>query len=110
MSTISTDVKDWIAEYADEPENVREFCVRHGILDYVRTTLEMAQRCFAPVHSLTLSLNTDPCDKTVRAYIEVQVHASVDETHVRAKRFMEEWSGTIPYPEWNLVSFGYYTV
>ena len=107
MSTVSTAVKDWIAEYADEPEKVREFCERHGILGYIRTTLEMAERCFAPVHSLTLSLDTDPCDKTVTAHVEVEIRASVDETHARATRFMNVWSGTIPYPEWNLVSIGY---
>ncbi|HBI46684.1 MAG TPA: hypothetical protein DDY78_28095 [Planctomycetales bacterium] len=110
VSTISTDVTDWIAEYSDEPEAVREFCIRHGILDYVRITVEMAERCFAPVHRLTLSLWKDPCEGTVTASVDVDVHASVDETQARYKRFLETWSGTIPYPEWNLVSFGYYIV
>jgi hypothetical protein len=40
----------------------------------------------------------------------VEVHASVEETRARHKRFLETWSGTIPYPEWNLVSFGHYIV
>jgi hypothetical protein len=110
MSTISTDVKDWIGEYSDEPEAVREFCVRHGILDYVRTTVEMAERCFSPVYSLTLSLSTDPCDGKETASVEVNVRASVEETQARYQRFLETWSGTIPYPEWNFVSFDYYIV
>jgi hypothetical protein len=110
MSTVSTDVTDWIAEYADKPEEVREFCIRHGILDHVRTTVEMARECFSPYHRLTLSLWKDPCDGRVTASIDVDVHASVDETQARYKRFLEMWSGTIPYPEWNLVSFGYYIV
>jgi hypothetical protein len=110
MSTISTDATDWIAEYSDEPEAVREFCVRHGILDHVRTTVETARECFSPYHRLTLSLWTDPCEGTVTARVEVEVHASVEETRARHKRFLETRSGTIPYPEWNLVSFGHYIV
>ena len=110
MSTVSTDVTDWIGEYADKPEEVREFCVRHGILDYVHTTLEMAKQCFSPIHSLTLSLDTDPCDGTVTARVEVHIQASVDETYARYQRFLDVWSGTIPYPEWNLVSIGFYIV
>jgi hypothetical protein len=110
VSTISTDVSDWIAEYSDEPAAVRDFCIRHGILDYVRTTVKMARECFSPYHRLTLSLWTDPCEGTVTARIEVDVRASVEETQARYKRFLETWSGTIPYPEWNLVSFGYYIV
>jgi hypothetical protein len=110
VSTISTEATDWIAEYSDEPEAVREFCIHHGILDYVRTTVEMARECFSPYHCLTLSLSKDPCDGRVTASVDVDVHASVDETQARYKRFLETWSGTIPYPEWNFVSFGYYIV
>jgi hypothetical protein len=108
VSTTSTDVTDWIAKYSDEPEAVREFCICHGILDYVRITVEMAERCFAPFHRLTLSLWTDPCEGTEKASIDVYVHASVEETQARYHRFLEMWSGTIPYPEWNSVAFGYY--
>ena len=115
MSTISTDVTDWIAEYADKPEEVREFCTRHGILDYVRTTVEMTKQCFAPLHSLTLSIATDPCDGRVTAHVEVEastcekeIHASVKDIQSRYYRFLDEWSGTIPYPECNLVSFDYH--
>ena len=110
MSTVAPDVTDWIAEYSDEPEAVREFCVRHGILDYVRTTVEMARKCFSPYHRLSLSLWTDPFEGTMRARVEVEVHASVDETQARYHRFLEMWSGTIPYPEWNFVGFGYYII
>ena len=110
MSTISTDVTDWIAEYSNEPEAVREFCIQHGILDYVRTTVEMARECFSPFRRLNLSLWKDPFEGTVTARVEVDVHTSVEEIQARYKRFLETWSGTIPYPEWNLVSFGYYIV
>jgi len=37
MQAAQTNIGDWLAQYSDEPEKVRAFCVRHGILDRNRS-------------------------------------------------------------------------
>jgi len=68
MPTTQADLGDWIADYADEPDKVREFCIRHGILERVRTTIELARRNFPPIEKLTLSIWKDPLEGR-KAYV-----------------------------------------
>ena len=107
MPATQTDVGDWIAQYSDEPEKVREFCERHGILDRVRTTIELAKKNFPPVEKLTLSLWTDPLEKTEKVYIYLTARSSYQEAREGDRRFLRDWAAALPFPQRVLIGFTY---
>ena len=41
MQAAAVQAGDWLSQYSDEPEKVREFCVRYGVLDHLRTAIEL---------------------------------------------------------------------
>jgi hypothetical protein len=107
MLTVRTTVDDWIAAYSEEPEKVREFCVRHGILDYVHTAIELAQSNFPPIEKLTLSLYTDPLEGTEMVCIFLEVRSGFDEARAGNRQFLYQWTQTVPLPERDLIHFSY---
>ncbi|HBI43544.1 MAG TPA: hypothetical protein DDY78_11940 [Planctomycetales bacterium] len=110
MQTVRANVEDWIAAYSEEPDKVREFCVRHGILDYVHTAIELAQSSFPPIEKLTLSLWTDPLEGTEKVRIFLEVRSGFDEAMAADWQFLLQWTQTAPLPERYLISFSYITV
>ena len=107
MPTTQTDVGEWIARYSDEPEKVREFCVRHGILDRVRATIELARRTFPPIAKLTLSIWKDPLEGTEKAFIFLEVRSGFDEAREGDRRFVREWVAALPFPQTEQIRFSY---
>ncbi len=107
MPTTQTDVGDWIAQYSDEPDKVREFCVRHGILDRARTTIDMARRNFPPIEKLTLSIWKDPLEGTEKAFIFLQLRSSIEEALAGDRRFRPQWVEALPFPQTERIRFSY---
>ncbi len=105
MPTTQANIGDWIAEYSDEPEKVREFCVRHGILDRVHTTIELARRNFPPIENLTLRLWKDSLEELKRFGIYLMVRATIEEALDGYRRFMPAWCGAAPCPERDKIGF-----
>ena len=98
---------DWLAQYSDEPEKVREFCVRHSVLDHLRTTVELAKRNFPPIKELIVRLWKDPLEGTEKARISVVVRAGFEETRAGFWRFLGEWTQAVPFPEGDRIGFTY---
>jgi len=107
MPTTQADLGDWIADYADEPDKVREFCIRHGILERVRTTIELARRNFPPIEKLTLSIWKDPLEGTEKAYVFLEVRSGYEEAREGDRRFRPQWVKALPFPERDQIRFSY---
>lgn len=107
MQAARTNVGDWLAQYSEEPEKVREFCVRHGILDHLRTAIELAQKNFPPIDNLTVSMWKDPLEGTEKARISVTVRSSLDDASAGDWRFLGQWTQAVPLPERDLIGFTY---
>jgi hypothetical protein len=107
MQTVRANVEDWIAAYSEEPEKVWEFCVRHGILDYVRSTIELAHSSFPPIEKLSLSLYIDPLEGTEMVCVFLEVRSGFDEARAGDRRFLYPWAQTVPLPERDLIHFSY---
>lgn len=107
MPTTQADVGDWIAQYSDEPDKVREFCVLHGILDRVRTTIDMARSNFPPIEKLTLSIWKDPLEGTEKAFIFLEVRSGYEEAREGDRRFVREWVAALPFPKRDRIRFSY---
>jgi hypothetical protein len=111
MQAAQTNVGDWLDQYSDEPEKVREFCVRHGILNHLRTAIDLARKNFPPIEKVTVGLWTDPLEGTEMARIFVIVQDGLTEASNGYWRFLSDWTQAVPLPERDLIRFSYtYTI
>ncbi len=98
---------DWLSQYSDEPDKVREFCVRHGILEHLRTAVELAHRSFPPIEKMSLSMWKDPVEKTEAVRLSFAVRSGVEEASAGDWRFLSQWTQAVPLPErdWILITY-----
>ncbi len=100
---------DWLSQISDEPEKVREFCNRHGVLDHLRTAVELARRNFPSIKELTVALWTDPLEKIEMVYIYVTVQSGFEEARAGYQRFLGAWTQAVTLPERDRIGFTYTT-
>lgn len=109
MQAAQTDVGDWLAQYSEEPEKVREFCIRHGILDHLRTAIDLARKNFPPIKMLTVSLWKDPLEGTEIIRINVTVLSDLKEASAGDWQFLGEWVQAVPLPDRDMIGLTYMT-
>ena len=107
MQATHAEIGDWISQYSDEPDKVREFCVRHGILDLLRTTVELAQEHFPPIDKMTISLWKDPLEGTEKISVYATDRSSPQDARTGDWQFLLQWPQMVPLPERNLIGFSY---
>ena len=107
MQATPVEIGDWISQYSDEPEKVREFCIRHGIIDHLRTAVELARRNFPAFEKLSLTLYKTLDDEAERPRIFVQVRSGLVEALAGYDRFLRDWVAAAPTSERDRIIFTY---
>ena len=107
MQTAQIGASDWLAQYSDDPDRVREFCTRHGLLDHLRTAVALAQKNFPPIERLTVRPWTDPLEGTEKVRIFVIVRAGLTEASDAYWRFLDDWTRAVALPERDRITLRY---
>jgi hypothetical protein len=91
---------------ADALEEIRQFCVHHGIEKLAETARELAERAFRP-DRIVIDLGADPEGDSEWLVIRAEVHGSVDEVLNRYSACKKEWVRVAPPAKLGLVRFVY---
>jgi hypothetical protein len=97
---------EWFVPYAADPEAVRAFCARHGILADAETTLRIAQECFNPT-KITIQVEYDPEDDGEWLGIDIFAKFSVDEMRAANARFTTRRIATVSLNKIPLIRVDY---
>jgi uncharacterized protein (TIGR02996 family) len=88
-------IKDWLTEYADDPDAVRRFCSHHRILAPARSAVDTARQCFPPDSHVSIRLERDPESDAEWLVVDVAVKRGQSFRPIEShRRFVQQWAMT----------------
>ena len=104
----STPVPASSADLPPLPDEVRAFCDRQAIRDYVAVTVRMLREAFPPPGDIAVSLFTDPesDDERPISWVVVRIHAAGTTAALLQayERFLDRWVPATPAPVRELIT------
>lgn len=79
--------------------DVRAFCQREGVEQYLRLAVELAHEYFPDAHSVSAEVVFDPDAGEEWVMLNVRLPAGVTDLLARDHRFVERWITDVPWPE-----------
>jgi hypothetical protein len=85
------------------PPEVRTFCDKHGIVDYLEQGVAQAYRTFSAIEHLEAEIERDPETGEEWVVLRIAVRASEEEVAEARKRYSAEWVASVPWPQRHLI-------
>lgn len=85
------------------PPDVRAFCGKHGIGDYLEQAVTQAYQLFSGVERLETEMEQDPETGDEWVVLRIAVRASEEEVADARKRYSAEWVASVPWPQRHLI-------
>ena len=78
---------------------IQEFCSREGILDALRTAIDLVEEYFPEAHDMRAEIVWDP-DNNADEWVSLtfSVHGSVDEVVARENQVTDRWTAEVAWP------------
>ena len=83
--------------------DVLAFCTREGILDHLRTALDLIQECFPDAQGMRSEMVWDPDSGEEWAALTVTVSGPEADIAERDHRFVDRWIAAVPWPARDMI-------
>ncbi len=94
-------------DYADNPQQVQEFCRRHDLLDAAERAVLLVKKFFGSILRLTLSVKEDHETEDEWLVVNVAVQATPDQTLLLYRKCIQAWTKEFPWPAIGLLRLTY---
>jgi hypothetical protein len=81
------------------PPEVRPFCTKEGILNYVPVATEIIERSFQQIDKIRMAVEEDPETGERWLLIAITVYGEVGEVLEQYEQYTEQWVAAAPWPE-----------
>lgn len=81
------------------PPEVRPFCMKEGILNYVPVATDIIEQSFQQIDKIGMAVEEDPETGEGWLLIDITVYGEVGEILEQYERYTEKWVDAVPWPE-----------
>jgi len=81
------------------PPEVRPFCMKEGILNYVPVATDIIEQSFQQIDKIGMAVEEDPETGEGWLLIAITVYGEVGEILEQYERYTEKWVDAVPWPE-----------
>lgn len=78
---------------------VRRFCAKHGIEQYLSSTIELVKSCFEDIRELYLEIEEDPETGEEWLSINVTVAGTIEEVLASYEQYTSRLLSRVPWPQ-----------
>jgi len=89
------------------PPEVRPFCIKEGILNYVPVATDIIEQSFQQIDKIGMAVEEDPETGERWLLIAITVYGEVGEILEQYERYTEQWIASVPWPERHKIRLSY---